>query len=840
MNSMGGSAQGRAPVGRAPRLAPGYLRRDRLITQLDAALGSSVILVHAPAGGGKTNFVADWVNLRADDRTTAWTRVERDTTTAGLLWATAGRALGVIDGTVPGSASELAAALNADGSDISLVIDDFQYATPDVQREVMKFAGMLHTGRIVLLTRSLDPHLLSLLRVQLHISMFTAQDLAYTESEIASLITSRDTSADAMQQRDAATLLHLTGGIPILVRLLLDMGTEPPPQGWGRAIDAWVSELVVDEYRDAALRLSLVPAADGALTQHLTGHEPPQRLLEMLARDGLGHVDRHGYFEFHEVIRSALQRQARNVLPDATIRELRTAATRYLSNDVNQVGRTLALLTESGRSGELWPLFAATFADIVPEGAGASLSSMLPSTLSTDATVAAITAVIQSAREPIPSIALLRMVDEALADLESQPPPSDPESAVYRELAILALLRSAKRHVAGATRAHRLVELVGALDPHSTTGVWDAAYWGLLYSTVTLALAGNLVRAEEILPALGADQDQRRITRGIAQRAFIYANRGEIGPAAVLLDQVGDELSGFTPWEGRLAITRAAVQLEEGDARQAQATLRAIEPKLHEVLEWPYALIVLSRTHIALDPTAGIEDLDRLMRIHGRQPTSPAVLDLLKSALGDLALAAGDVQRAIRTVGNPAEADIARRLTAARIGLITRNPDNVTDLQKLTQQEDVWPRLRAQAFLLLAVHLHRQGDAQHAGLALKRALTITSGQKIRLIHSLTPYSELQAIASVAGIELPANVNSTNPLELPLTEVALTERESNLLRRLASPDRLRDIAEQEYVTLHTIKSQASSIYRKLGVKSRRAAINEAHQRGLLDGRENREI
>ncbi len=833
MTNMGGSGQGRASARSAPRLAPGYLRRDRLIAQLDAALGSSVILVHAPAGGGKTNLVADWVNLRADGRTTVWTRLERSTKTADRLWAASGRAFRAHADHAPGTAHELAAALNADGADVSLVIDDFQHASHEMQRDVMKFAGMLHTGRIVLLTRSLDPHLLALARVQLHLSMLTAQDLAYTEPEIANLIATRVIPSDAGHQRDATTIRDVTGGIPILVRLLLDADVEPHQQGWGRAIDAWVSELVSDEYRDAALRLSLVPGADLALAQNVTGYESPERLLDMLERDGLGRMDRHGYFEFHDGIRSAFQNQAREVLPDATIHELRVAATQYLRNDANQVARALELLTESGRAGDLWPLFAATFADTLPEGAGASLSSMLPSSLSADGTAATITAVIQSAREPTPSIALLGLVNEALADLESRPAATDPESAVYHELAILALLRAAKRHVDGANRAQRLLELTGALDPHSTTGVWDAAYWGLLYSTVTLALAGDLVQAEEILPALGADHDQRRITRGIAQRAFIHANRGEIGSAASLLDQVGDDLSGFAPWEGRLEITRAAVQLEHGDARQAQATLRAIEPQLHEVLEWPYALIVLSRTHLALDPVAGIEDLDRLMRIHGQRPISPGVLDLLNSAMGDLALAAGDVQRAIRTVGKPCESDIAQRLTVARIGLITRNPDTVADLRKLTQQEGVWPRLRAPAFLLLAVHLHRQGDAQHAGRALKRALTITSGQKIRLIHSLIPYSELQAIASEAGLELPANVNDTNPLELPLAAIVLTARESLLLRRLASPDRLRDIAEQEYVTLHTIKSQASSIYRKLGVRSRQAAVHEAYQRGLLE-------
>ena len=43
---------------------------------------------------------------------------------------------------------------------------------------------------------------------------------------------------------------------------------------------------------------------------------------------------------------------------------------------------------------------------------------------------------------------------------------------------------------------------------------------------------------------------------------------------------------------------------------------------------------------------------------------------------------------------------------------------------------------------------------------------------------------------------------------------------------------RQIAQSLYVAPSTIRTQVKSIYRKLGVSSRGAAVEEAHVRGLI--------
>ena len=62
--------------------------------------------------------------------------------------------------------------------------------------------------------------------------------------------------------------------------------------------------------------------------------------------------------------------------------------------------------------------------------------------------------------------------------------------------------------------------------------------------------------------------------------------------------------------------------------------------------------------------------------------------------------------------------------------------------------------------------------------------------------------------------------------------SLTTAELRVLPLLATHLSFREIAERLYLTPYTVKSQALSVYRKFGVSSRSAAIDRAHQVGVL--------
>jgi ATP/maltotriose-dependent transcriptional regulator MalT len=61
---------------------------------------------------------------------------------------------------------------------------------------------------------------------------------------------------------------------------------------------------------------------------------------------------------------------------------------------------------------------------------------------------------------------------------------------------------------------------------------------------------------------------------------------------------------------------------------------------------------------------------------------------------------------------------------------------------------------------------------------------------------------------------------------------LTAREEAVLRFLAGTLSLREIGEQMYVSMNTVKSHTRAIYRKLGVSSRHDAIRRGRELAIL--------
>jgi len=62
--------------------------------------------------------------------------------------------------------------------------------------------------------------------------------------------------------------------------------------------------------------------------------------------------------------------------------------------------------------------------------------------------------------------------------------------------------------------------------------------------------------------------------------------------------------------------------------------------------------------------------------------------------------------------------------------------------------------------------------------------------------------------------------------------SLTAAELRLLPLLATHLTFREIGERLHASSHTVKTQAMSIYRKLGASSRSQAMQRAQQLGLL--------
>lgn len=146
--------------------------------------------------------------------------------------------------------------------------------------------------------------------------------------------------------------------------------------------------------------------------------------------------------------------------------------------------------------------------------------------------------------------------------------------------------------------------------------------------------------------------------------------------------------------------------------------------------------------------------------------------------------------------------------------------------------------------LLLAITQDVQGDTPAALIYLERALTLAEPEGyIRIfVDEGLPMAHLLADAAAGGT-MPDYVGKLLPLfeneqvarhtqqQQNLVE-PLTEREIEVLRLIARGLSNREISEQLYLALDTIKGHNRKIFGKLGVRKRLEAVTQAQELGLL--------
>jgi DNA-binding NarL/FixJ family response regulator len=85
---------------------------------------------------------------------------------------------------------------------------------------------------------------------------------------------------------------------------------------------------------------------------------------------------------------------------------------------------------------------------------------------------------------------------------------------------------------------------------------------------------------------------------------------------------------------------------------------------------------------------------------------------------------------------------------------------------------------------------------------------------------------------VAAVRMVASGMTMFERKADQPEPLLTEREREVLGLIAGGSTNREIAEQLYLSPHTIKEHTSALYRKLGARNRAEAVQRAQRIGLL--------
>jgi ATP/maltotriose-dependent transcriptional regulator MalT len=74
---------------------------------------------------------------------------------------------------------------------------------------------------------------------------------------------------------------------------------------------------------------------------------------------------------------------------------------------------------------------------------------------------------------------------------------------------------------------------------------------------------------------------------------------------------------------------------------------------------------------------------------------------------------------------------------------------------------------------------------------------------------------------------------SRPRPNPSAGEELSDRELEVLRLLATERSLREIGGELYVSLNTVKTHTRAVYRKLDATSRKDAVEQATNLGLLE-------
>jgi LuxR family maltose regulon positive regulatory protein len=243
-------------------------------------------------------------------------------------------------------------------------------------------------------------------------------------------------------------------------------------------------------------------------------------------------------------------------------------------------------------------------------------------------------------------------------------------------------------------------------------------------------------------------------------------------------------------------------------------------------------------------------------------------LGLALSFSGDLAGAEAALRNGLRRL--PGDGwSIPRAIGLGRLALVRLDQGHADEAEAITgEAERHIARGRIEeapatsaAVLARGRLLELHGDLAAAGAAFARAVVLArrGGRRLeladalialaRLKRRLRAYDEARAAARearrvLAGCPDPGRLaeflaRTERALQLattrrpaPAADPDLSERELAILRLLASELSQREIGAQLYVSFNTVKSHMRSIFRKLGVTTRAAAVDRGRELGFL--------
>jgi len=867
------AASADVPVFRSDRV----VSRVRLLDTIDTALtdpenSMSVVLVCAPAGSGKTTFLADWAN-RARERperpVVAWTTIVDNDAGPPTLHAELVRALENTGRpeiaricrnlSKPTAAQRLPVVQSLLELDepVWLVLDDAHLLhDPDslADLEELLRAPSQHL-RVIVCGRFEPPLAFQKLRLDGHVTDVTFEDLAFTAEEASIMLGEHDVTLDPV---DLAALMERTEGWAAGIRLAgMSLAGHPDPTslienftGCRRAVADYLIEQVLagqsEEIRQFLIKTSVPSTFTAALAEELTGCADAHAIIDQLEHRNFLISRIEGsptQFRYHPLLRSYLRAEISR-LGHRAVLELEHVAARWYA----EFGEALLSLEHgiiAGDVADVESVLEESGLALVLDGHGESVERLIaqaPRSIRDRAIAGLVRAAAHLQSEsPAAAASLLGAVhvDEA-----------DAGTAYQAQLLEQALRIQASVYSGGIARAledSSDPEVGPSGDPYLDSFVALQHGRGHLY-------LGNLDRAERCLRRARAharEIDSARIdAQASAALGAAALSRGLLGEAQALATHSRAAAADADP-SGSMDMRRVALleavchYLRNNTARAVElATTFAGAPGIDAPLAQESAVAAaLFGIDLAEDRRAAVAAL-HTASVTGRAiPRPPGLLAACLPSIQFAYLHIGEVTWARELFGVAADAlgptgDIA--LLEAILHLCANQLERARTLLRPVLDGELRCAAATNmvtAWLVEAEVARRRAHDSRAHDALVEALRLAEPEGVlRPFHDMTPASRELMSASRgrfgARDSFADLVWSSFPRTTVTTAEQLTRRELELLAELPTWRTAEEIASDLCVSVNTVKTHLRGIYRKLGVTTRRDAVTAAHSHGLL--------
>ncbi|MEU9480144.1 LuxR C-terminal-related transcriptional regulator [Streptomyces sp. NPDC048191] len=860
-----------------------FLRRDRLAGHLDEGRPTPLTVVHGAAGAGKTLLVADWVSAR--DGPVAWLTARVADKGCGTFWAYLLEALRVAGvpltpevgfPTEPGRVHEalltrLAAELSARSTPVVVVVDEYDRAAdPEIADQlefVLTQAG--HGMRLVLVTRT-EPLLpLHRYRADGAITEIRNAELAFTPDEAAELLALHGLRLSA---DDVSALVERTRGWAAGLRLCaLAAQAEPDPGRYLKEFEAdrtTIADYLLAEVlkrqtagtQDLLLRVSVLERFCPDLANALTGRTDAEPVLAELHRENafveyLGHA----WFRLHPLFGEILRAHLRVRCPGLEAGLHRRAA--HWLRRSGSLGETLGHAaaahdweTAAGALvGDLaiGEIFTGLHVDDLSE-----LFSGMGSEPAGPATDLVRAARALSRCDVERGLSRLRRAAQDLA-ARTASSEDDADDLAAARLSCAFLEALAARLTGAPARAEAAARAAEQLQ-HDVPGKLLEAHPELIALLLThlgsaRLWAGRVRDARAALTTVvdsgraGATAPARQECLGhlaLIDHLLGWPGRAERKALATVTAVRGGSPPPV-PGPGLASLVLAAVAVDRDELDRAEAFLDAAADArslpLDPVLQAGRS-IVTGRLCLARgDPRAALEAADRAVVAEVASPWAAAHTAAVAAAAH---LAEGRPGMAVELLTEESDGDPLCLVTAAQAELAAGRPGAAAALlDGVRPQGHLGPAIAVRAALVRAQVAGDEGDLAIQHRLVAQALREARRERLRRpfadagpwLRPLLRTASLHALAEgwlTPGPPTPGGPARAGERPPPPVVEELSERERDVLRRLAQMMSTQEIAADLYVSVNTVKTHLKSAYRKLAVNRRHDAVRRARDLGLL--------